>query len=225
MPVIEPIAAASVPPIPAATVPMAHRTVPALASKVHPAGRPVGVAPAGTATTSSTPVADDGPVLVTANVVVNVPPGVAGSGASVTDSTRSPLVATVVVVVAVLLAVAGSAVVDPATTVEVSTVPGATPLPTARVRVRDALAPDGTWMIVKPAAEDRVEDNLGPVGRIYYSASTMACLPNALSQAGGYALGAQAGEAAIRRVVTEAGFCRFRRAAGSRFNAVYEVRL
>ena len=90
--------------------------------------------------------------------------------------------------------------------------------------VRDTLAPDGAWMIVEPAAEDRVEDNLGPVGRIYYSASTMACLPNALSQAGGYALGAQAGEAAIRRVVTEAGFSRFRRAADSRFNTVYEAR-
>jgi hypothetical protein len=90
--------------------------------------------------------------------------------------------------------------------------------------VRDTLAADGTWMIVEPAAQDRVEDNLGPVGRIYYSASTMACLPNALSQPGGYALGAQAGEAAIRQVAVEAGFTRFRRAADSRFNVIYEVR-
>ncbi len=90
--------------------------------------------------------------------------------------------------------------------------------------VRDTLAADGTWMIVEPAAQDRVEDNLGPVGRIYYSASTMACLPNALSQPGGYALGAQAGEAAIRQVAMDAGFTRFRRAADSRFNVIYEVR-
>ncbi len=90
--------------------------------------------------------------------------------------------------------------------------------------VRDTLAADGTWMIVEPAAQDRVEDNLGPVGRIYYAASTMACLPNALSQPGGYALGAQAGEAAIRQVAVEAGFTRFRRAADSRFNVIYEVR-
>ncbi len=90
--------------------------------------------------------------------------------------------------------------------------------------VREALAPDGTWMIVEPAAGDRVEDNLGPVGRVFYSASTMACLPNALSQPGGYALGAQAGEAAIRQVAIDAGFTRFRTAADSRFNVIYEVR-
>jgi 2-polyprenyl-3-methyl-5-hydroxy-6-metoxy-1,4-benzoquinol methylase len=97
------------------------------------------------------------------------------------------------------------------------------PIGAAR-HVREALAPDGTWMIVEPAAADRVEDNLNPMGRIFYSASTMACVPNALSQPGGYALGAQAGEAAIRQVTTEAGFTRFRRAAVSPFNLVYEVR-
>jgi hypothetical protein len=76
-------------------------------------------------------------------------------------------------------------------------------------------------MIVEPAAGDRVEDNLNPVGRAYYSFSTFLCVPNGLSQPGGYALGAQAGEAAIRQVVTDAGFTRFRRAAETPFNLVY----
>jgi 2-polyprenyl-3-methyl-5-hydroxy-6-metoxy-1,4-benzoquinol methylase len=97
------------------------------------------------------------------------------------------------------------------------------PLGAAR-HVRAALAPDGTWMVVEPAAGDRVEDNLNPVGRVYYSASTLLCVPNGLSQPGGYALGAQAGEAAIRQLVTDAGFTRFRRAAETPFNIVYEVR-
>jgi len=97
------------------------------------------------------------------------------------------------------------------------------PLGAAR-HVREALAPDGTWMIVEPAAGDRVEDNLNPVGRLYYAFSTFLCVPNGLSQPGGYALGAQAGEAAIRRVVTDAGFTRFRRATQTPFNLVYEVR-
>ena len=86
------------------------------------------------------------------------------------------------------------------------------------------LAPDGTWLIVEPFAGDTVEDNLNPVGRVYYSFSTFLCVPNALSQPGGYALGAQAGEAAIRQVVTDAGFTRFRRAAETPFNLVYEAR-
>ena len=98
------------------------------------------------------------------------------------------------------------------------------PLGAAR-HIREALAPDGTWMIVEPAAGDRVEDNLNPVGRRYYSFSTFLCVPNAMSQPGGYALGAQAGEAAIRQVVTDAGFTRFRRAAETPFNLVYEARL
>jgi ubiquinone/menaquinone biosynthesis C-methylase UbiE len=97
------------------------------------------------------------------------------------------------------------------------------PLGAAR-HVREALTPDGTWMIVEPAAGDRVEDNLNPVGRAYYGFSTALCVPNGLSQPGGYALGAQAGEAAIRQVVTDAGFTRFRRAAETPFNLVYEVR-
>ena len=66
--------------------------------------------------------------------------------------------------------------------------------------------------------------NMNPVGRVYYNFSTLLCVPNALSQPGGYALGAQAGEAAIRQVATDAGFTRFRRAAETPFNLVYEVR-
>ena len=72
--------------------------------------------------------------------------------------------------------------------------------------VRESLAPDGTWMIVEPAAGDRVEDNLNPVGRAYYGFSTLLCTPASLSQEVGLALGAQAGEARIRGVVTSAGF-------------------
>ncbi|HEY6749427.1 MAG TPA: class I SAM-dependent methyltransferase [Mycobacteriales bacterium] len=90
--------------------------------------------------------------------------------------------------------------------------------------VRDALAPDGTWLIVEPAAGDTVESNLNPVGRVYYSFSTFLCVPSARSQPGGYALGAQAGEAAIRQAVTDAGLTRFRRAAETPFNIVYEAR-
>lgn len=96
------------------------------------------------------------------------------------------------------------------------------PLGAAR-HVREALAPDGSWLVVEPIAGDRVEDNLNPVGRMYYGFSGMLCVPNALSQPGGYALGAQAGEAAMRRLVTDAGFTRFRRAAETPFNAVFEV--
>jgi len=95
---------------------------------------------------------------------------------------------------------------------------------TAARHVRQALAPDGTWLIVEPYAADDIAGNLNPVGRIYYSASTQLCVPNALSQPGGFALGAQAGETAIRQVVTDAGFTRFRRAAETPFNLVYEVR-
>jgi ubiquinone/menaquinone biosynthesis C-methylase UbiE len=97
------------------------------------------------------------------------------------------------------------------------------PLSAAR-HIRDALAPDGTWLIVEPAAGDTVSANLNPVGRVYYSFSTFLCVPNALSQSGGYALGAQAGEAAVRQLVTDAGFTRFRRATETPFNLVYEAR-
>ncbi len=97
------------------------------------------------------------------------------------------------------------------------------PLAAAK-HVRSALGPDGTWLIVEPAAGDTVADNMNPVGRIYYNFSTLLCVPSAMSQTGGYALGAQAGEAAIRRVVTDAGFTRFRRATETPFNIVYEAR-
>jgi SAM-dependent methyltransferase len=90
--------------------------------------------------------------------------------------------------------------------------------------VRESLAADGTWMIVEPAAGDRVEDNINPVGRVYYSASTLLCTPASLSQEVGLALGAQAGEARIRGAVTSGGLSRFRRAAETPFNFVYEAR-
>jgi hypothetical protein len=90
--------------------------------------------------------------------------------------------------------------------------------------VRGTLADDGTWMIVEPYAADRVEGNLNPVGRAYYGFSTLLCTPASLSQEVGLALGAQAGEARIRDVVTSAGFSRFRRAAETPFNLVYEAR-
>jgi SAM-dependent methyltransferase len=97
------------------------------------------------------------------------------------------------------------------------------PLGAAR-HILHSLAPDGTWMIVEPAAGETVSDNLNPVGRVYYSFSAFLCVPNALSQKGGYALGAQAGEEPIRRLVADAGFGRFRRAAETPFNIVYEAR-
>lgn len=90
--------------------------------------------------------------------------------------------------------------------------------------VLQSLAPDGTWMIVEPAAGDRVEENFNPVGRAYYGFSTLLCTPASLSQEVGLALGAQAGEARIRDVVTSAGFTRFRRAAETPFNLVFEAR-
>ena len=90
--------------------------------------------------------------------------------------------------------------------------------------VHESLAADGTWMIVEPAAGDRVEDNLNPVGRAYYSFSTLLCTPASLSQDVGLALGAQAGEARIRDVVTSAGFSRFRRVSETPFNIVFEAR-
>ena len=90
--------------------------------------------------------------------------------------------------------------------------------------VRSTLKPDGTWMIVEPNAGDRVEDNLNPVGRAFYGFSTLLCTPASLSQEVGLALGAQAGEARIRDVVEAAGFTRFRRAAETPFNLVFEAR-
>jgi ubiquinone/menaquinone biosynthesis C-methylase UbiE len=97
------------------------------------------------------------------------------------------------------------------------------PLGAAR-HIRASLAPDGTWLIVEPAASDNLEDNFNPVGRVYYNFSTFLCVPSAMSQKGGYALGAQAGEAAIRQVVTDAGFTQFRKVTDTPFNNVYEAR-
>jgi len=94
----------------------------------------------------------------------------------------------------------------------------------AASQVRRMLAPDGTWMIVEPMAGDEVEDNLNPVGRAYYGFSTFLCTPASLSQEVGLALGAQAGEARIGEVVSEGGFTRFRRAAETPFNLVFEAR-
>jgi SAM-dependent methyltransferase len=90
--------------------------------------------------------------------------------------------------------------------------------------VRSALKGDGTWMIVEPYAGDRVEENLNPVGRAYYAGSTLLCTPCSLAQEVGLALGAQAGEARMRSVVTSGGFTRFRRATQTPFNLVLEAR-
>jgi hypothetical protein len=94
----------------------------------------------------------------------------------------------------------------------------------AASHVRDTLDEDGTCLLVEPFAEDRLEDNLTPVGRISYAASTMLCTPGARAQEGGVALGAQAGEARLRDVLTQAGFSRVRRAAETPFNLVLEAR-
>ncbi len=90
--------------------------------------------------------------------------------------------------------------------------------------VHRSLSPDGTWMIVEPFANDQVKDNLNPIGRVFYSASTLICTPASLSQEVGLALGAQAGEERLRQVVTKGGFSRFRRATETPFNLVLEAR-
>jgi SAM-dependent methyltransferase len=98
------------------------------------------------------------------------------------------------------------------------------PIGAAR-HVRRTLAPTGTWLLVEPFAADTIEGNLNPVGRVYYAASTMLCVPASLADGSpGLALGAQAGEARLRSVVTDGGFSRFRRAAETPFNIVYEAR-
>ena len=94
----------------------------------------------------------------------------------------------------------------------------------AAAHVLRTLNSDGTWMIVEPYAGDRLEDNLNPVGRIYYGGSTLVCTPASRAQEVGLALGAQAGEARLRAVATEGGFTRFRRAAETPFNLVLEAR-
>jgi SAM-dependent methyltransferase len=94
----------------------------------------------------------------------------------------------------------------------------------AAKHVRSTLASDGAWMIVEPFAGDKLEENLNPVGRVYYCASTMVCTPGSKAQEIGLALGAQAGEARLREVVTSGGFGRFRRANQTPFNLVFEAR-
>ncbi|WP_342640860.1 class I SAM-dependent methyltransferase [Rhodoligotrophos ferricapiens] len=86
------------------------------------------------------------------------------------------------------------------------------------------LAPDGTVMLVEPFANDRVEDNISSVGRMYYSASTMICCAHAISEGGHMVLGAQAGEARLADVFRKAGFTRFRRAMATPFNLILEAR-
>ena len=95
----------------------------------------------------------------------------------------------------------------------------------AAAHIRDSLKPDGTWMIVEPMADGRLEGNLNPVGRLFYSASTMVCVPTSLSQEVGMALGAQAGEARLREVIAQGGFSRIRRATETPFNMILEARV
>jgi SAM-dependent methyltransferase len=94
----------------------------------------------------------------------------------------------------------------------------------AATHVLGTLDSDGTWMIVEPYAGDRLEDNLNPVGRVFYGASTLVCTPASRDQEVGLALGAQAGEARLRDVITAGGFTRFRRATETPFNIVLEAR-
>jgi SAM-dependent methyltransferase len=94
----------------------------------------------------------------------------------------------------------------------------------AAAHVKKSLKADGSWMVVEPMAGDRLEDNLNPIGRIYYAASTLVCVPTSLAQEVGTALGAQAGEAKLREVITGGGFGTVRRAAETPFNMVLEAR-
>jgi len=94
----------------------------------------------------------------------------------------------------------------------------------AAKHVKESMALDGTWMIVEPFAHDKLEDNLNPIGRVYYAASTMLCTPASLSQEVGLALGAQAGEGRLSKILKAAGFSRVRRAAETPFNIVLEAR-
>jgi hypothetical protein len=89
---------------------------------------------------------------------------------------------------------------------------------------RQALRPDGTFMLVEPAAGDQVEDNLHALGRVFYAASTLVCTPCSLAQPGGRALGPQAGPARLTTLLTGAGFGRVRLAAQSPVNLVFAAR-
>ena len=94
----------------------------------------------------------------------------------------------------------------------------------AAEHVRQSVADDGTWLLVEPYANDDRVDNLNPVGRIFYSASTLVCVPNSRSQEVDLALGAQAGESRLRAVAEQGGFSRFRRAAETPFNLVLDIK-
>jgi SAM-dependent methyltransferase len=94
----------------------------------------------------------------------------------------------------------------------------------AAAHVLRSLADDGTWLVVEPFAGDRVEDNMNPVGRLYYAASTLVCTPASLDQEGRAALGAQAGEARLTEVIRAGGFTRVRRAAETPVNLILEAR-
>jgi len=93
----------------------------------------------------------------------------------------------------------------------------------AAAQVRRALKPDGTWMIVEPRAGDSVAENLNPVGRLFYAASTMICVPTSKAQDVGLALGAQAGQSRLTEVIREGGFERLRRATETPFNLILEA--
>ena len=94
----------------------------------------------------------------------------------------------------------------------------------AASHVLETLAPDGTWMVVEPMAQDDMEANFNPIGRLYYGASTMICTPASMSQEVGAALGAQAGETRLKEVISGGGFGRVRVAAATPFNVVLEAR-
>jgi hypothetical protein len=90
--------------------------------------------------------------------------------------------------------------------------------------IRSSLVEDGTWLLVEPMAGDSVAANLNPIGRLFYSASTLVCTPSARSQPGGCALGAQATDEQLRSITAQGGFSRFRRAVDSPINRIIEVR-
>jgi SAM-dependent methyltransferase len=94
----------------------------------------------------------------------------------------------------------------------------------AAAHVRQSLKQDGTWMVIEPMAGDRLEDNLNPIGRLFYAGSTLVCVPTSLAQEVGAALGGQAGEAKLREVITAGGFSRVRRATETAFNMILEAR-
>jgi hypothetical protein len=94
----------------------------------------------------------------------------------------------------------------------------------ASAHVLETLADDGTWMLVEPNAGDRLQDNINPVGRVFYAASTLVCTPASRAQEVGLALGAQAGERRLREVLEAGGFTRVRRATETPFNIVLEAR-